>query len=185
MRFDVIIMGGGPAGTGIGLALQKAGRKCLVVAEGLSINPSKRSEFVACGGTLLPGDSVVGGEFDGNVLRNVRTENLVGTILEADFFVLATGRFFSRGLVSTMDGIFEPVFGCDVRYEQDREKWVNPDFYADQPFEQFGVVTDDCGRVRVEGVTIDNLYAAGEILAGPADIEGSAALVTEQIMGRK
>ena len=185
MKFDVIIIGGGRAGTEIGAALQKSGINCLIVAKGLSINPSKRTEFVACGGTLLPGDSVVGGGFDGAVLKNVRTENLVGTVLEADFFVLATGKFFSGGLVSTMDGIYEPVFGCDVQYETDKEKWVNPDFYADQPFERFGVVTDDSGRVSVKGVTIDNLYAAGEILAGAVDIDGSAALVTAQIMGRK
>ena len=184
MRFDVIIIGGGPAGTEVGTILQKAGRKCLIVSSGLSLGPSRRSEFVTSGGTLLPGDTVTGGDFEGDVLRRVRTEKLVGTALEADCFVLASGKFFSKGLISTMDRIYEPVFGCDVEYDSDRGKWVNADFFADQPFENFGVRTDECGRVSIGGRFMENLYAAGEVLAGPADIEGSAALVAEQIMGR-
>ena len=185
MRFDIVIIGGGPAGIGIGLALQKAGKKCAVVAEGLSLIEAPRREFVQAGGTLLPGDSVLEGKFEGATLRSVITRNLTGTALEADCFVLATGKFFSKGLISTMDGIYEPVFGCDVYYDKDRDKWVDPDFFADQPFERFGVLTDENGLVSIDGKRVDNLYAAGEVLAGTVDIDGSVARVVESILGRK
>lgn len=185
MRFDVIIIGGGPAGAGAGLALQKAGRNCLIVAEGLSLEASPRKEFTAAGGYLLQGDSVTGGTIEGGRVTKVVTRNLTGTVLEADDFILATGKFFSKGLVSTMDGIFEPVFGCDVLYEKDRDRWVVPDFHAAQPFESFGVVTDACGRVSIGGQTICNLYAAGEILSGCPDIAGSVGRVVDSILGRK
>lgn len=184
MRFDTIIIGGGPAGVGAGIALQKAGRRCAIVAEGLSLVETPRKEFVSMGGVLLSGDSVTGGKFDGNVLKSVSTRNLTGTPLEADSFILATGKFFSKGLVATMDRIYEPVFGCDVEYDIDRGKWVDPDFFADQPFERYGVTADSMGRVSIYGKVIDNLYAAGEILAGAPDIGGSTERAVQSILGR-
>lgn len=185
MKFDVVIIGGGPAGAGVGLALQKAGKSCVIVAAGLSLEPSPRREFALEGGILLPGDSVLGGNFDGCILRSVNTANLTGTALEADCFVLATGKFFSKGLISTMNEIYEPVFGCDVQYDRDPGEWVNPDFYADQPFERYGVVTDGSGRVSINGLTIENLYAAGEILAGAPDVALSVEKVVSEILGRE
>lgn len=182
MRFDIVIIGGGLAGMTAATALQKAGRKCAVVAEGLSLHEAPRSGFISMGGTLFAGDSVIGGEWDGNTLRCVFTRNLEGTRLEADHFILATGKFFSRGLISTMGKVFEPVFGCDVLYEPDRDKWVNPDFFSAQPFETFGVMTDDAGHVLMGGAPAANLYAAGEILSGSPDIVKSALDVCRNII---
>lgn len=182
MRFDVVIIGGGLAGMTAATTLVKAGLRCAVVAEGLSLHKAPRSEFLALGGTLFAGDSVLSGEWDGSVLKCVFTRNLENTRLEADNFILATGKFFSRGLISTMDAVFEPVFGCDVDYIHDREKWVSPDFFAPQPFESFGVITDEAGRVFVGGRPADNLYAAGEILAGSPEIEKSALDVCRNII---
>ena len=182
MRYDAVIIGGGLAGMTVATALQKAGKKCAVVAMGLSLHQAPRTEFVSLGGTLFAGDSVVGGEWNGNTLECVFTRNLEGTRLEADNFILATGKFFSRGLISTMDRIYEPVFGCDVSYEKDRDKWVNPDFFAAQPFESFGVMTDGAGHVSIGGVPAANLYAAGEILAGSHDIVKSALDVCRNII---
>lgn len=182
MRFDVVIIGGGLAGITAGIALQKAGRRCVVVAEGLSLHECPRTEFVELGGTLLRGDSAVGGEWDGDVLRCIRTRNLGNTRLRGDHFILATGKFFSKGLVSTMDGIEEPVFGCDVQYDPDRSRWTDPDFFAPQPFESFGVLTDALGRVMIGGRPAANLYAAGEILAGRPDIVKSALEVCRNII---
>lgn len=182
MRFDVVIIGGGLAGMTAATALRKAGLSCAVVAEGLSLHNAPRSEFLALGGTIFAGDSVVGGEWDGDALKCVFTRNLEGTRLEADNFILATGKFFSRGLISTMDSVYEPVFGCDVEYIRDRDKWVTSDFFAPQPFESFGVITDGTGRVLLEGRPAKNLYAAGEILAGSPDIEKSAIDVCRNII---
>lgn len=186
MKFDVIIIGGGLAGLTAGVELQKKGLRCAAVAEGLSLNECPREEFIRLGGTLFPGDSVVGGHFaeDGR-LEWVETRNLVGTRLEAKYYILSTGKFFSRGLVSNMEGIFEPVFGCDVEYDHNLSSWTVQEFFDDQPFEKFGVITDADARVKIGGKVVDNIYAAGEILAGSPGIVTSAQKVAEQIIGRK
>lgn len=182
MKFDVVIVGGGLAGTTAGVALQKAGKKCTIIAAGLSLHECPRKEFVALGGTLFSGDTVTGGQWDGDMLKCVFTRNMTGTRLDADNFILATGKFFSRGLISTMDTIFEPVFGCDVLYEKDRSRWVSDDFFAPQPFESFGVLTDERGRVLIGGSPASNLYAAGELLCGRPDIVKTALEVCRNII---
>ena len=181
MRYDVVIIGGGLAGTTAGLELQKAGLSCCIVSEGLSLHSTPKAEYVRCGGTFLPGDSVIGGIWDGNRLLSVRTRNLDGTPLEASHFILATGKFFSRGLVATMDAVLEPVFGADVEFDPCRDRWYDPDFFAPQPFESFGVRTEGC-RVLFGGRPADNLYAAGEVLCGQGDIIESALEVCRTII---
>lgn len=182
MKFDVVIIGGGLAGMTAGAALQKAGKRCAAVTEGLSLNKTPGMVYMKLGGTLFSGDSVVGGEWEDGVLKCVFTRNLEGTRLEADHFILSTGKFLSRGLVSTMDSVIEPIFGCDVQFDKNRDAWVDPDFFADQPFEHFGVLTDEAGRVLIGGKPAPNLYAAGEILAGSPDIEKSALDVCRNII---
>ena len=79
------------------------------------------------------------------------TENLGDTPLQAGCFVLCSGRFFTRGLKSDMEKVYEPVFGCDVEFEPDRSKWCVDDFFAAQPFESFGVKTSEEGNALKEG----------------------------------
>ncbi len=184
MRFDTVIIGGGLAGATAGVELLRAGSKVAIVSEGLSMHETPMARFISSGGTLLPGDSVVSGDWDGEGrLLRVRTRNLEDTPLEADSFILCTGKFFSRGLVSTMDRVYEPLFGCDVSYDPDREGWCHPDFFGKQPFESFGVVTDSRGRVLFGGKPAENLYAAGEILSGDdVDIVKSAVEVCKNLI---
>lgn len=182
MRFDVVIIGGGMAGTAAGVKLQAAGKNCCIVGGGLSLHETSRSEFIRLGGIFLPGDYAVGGDLTDSVLSAVHTECLGSTPLEAEAFILATGRFVSRGLISTMDGIFEPVFGADVRFEPDRDSWYDDDFYAPQPFENFGVLTDGDFRVLVSGRAVENLYAVGEILADCKDPFESVEKVCRRLM---
>ena len=89
-----------------------------------------------------------------------------GITLEASEFVLATGRFFSRGLIADMEGVREPLFGADVDFPADRSKWFDPDFFAPQPFEGFGVKTDKKGRILKGGKAVENVFAIGKILGG-------------------
>lgn len=193
MKYDVVIIGGGLAGLTAAVKLQKAGLGCVVVSEGLSLHETPSREFIALGGTLLRGDSALRGCRDGMTLKSVYTRNLEGTALEGDFFILATGKFFSKGLRATMNAVIEPVFGADVRYDEDRDKWCSADFCADQAFESFGVLTDAGSRVLIGGVPATNLYAAGEVLAGVnsigADAEDkireTALSVTAQILNQK
>lgn len=181
MRFDVLIIGGGLAGMTAGLVLQKAGLRCCAVSMGLSLHRIPKDEFISAGGTWLPGDTVVSGIWDGDRLLSVRTEKLGETPLEADFFILSTGKFFSKGLVAGMDCIVEPLFGSDVEFDPCRDNWYDTDFFAPQPFERFGVRTES-GRVLRGGRPAANLFAAGEILAGDVDIVGSAMDVCRRII---
>ena len=165
-----------------GVRLQRAGKKCLIVSGGLSLHNVSPAEFLSLGGTFMPGDTAVEGEWDGNVLKSIRTRNLGKTPLEAANFILCTGKFFSKGLVSSMDGVYEPLFGCDVDYLKDRVAWVNRDFFEPQPFESFGVVTTPDGCVMRGGIPAANLYAAGEILSGKVDIVKSSLEVCRKLI---
>ena len=173
MKFDVVIIGGGLAGMTAATELQQAGLKCAVVAEGLSLFNTSRQEFKAAGGTLLAGDRVVSGRFAEDRLAAVRTEKLGDVELEAGSYVLATGKYFSRGLVADMDKVYEPLFGLDVEFDEDRSAWFDASFSAPQRFLAFGVKTRD-GRALKDGKLIANLFPAGELLAGISSAQGDA-----------
>ena len=85
---------------------------------------------------------------------------------EADSYVLATGSYFSQGLVAGMDGVREPLFGLDVACAADRGAWYDRDLFAAQPFELFGVKCDERLRGLRDGRAVENLYAIGAGLAG-------------------
>ncbi|MBO6170483.1 MAG: FAD-binding protein [Bacteroidales bacterium] len=165
MRFDVVIIGGGLAGMTAATELQRSGLRCAVVAEGLSLNNVSRKEFKAAGGTLLQGDKVTGGVIKDGRLLCVNTQKLGDVVLEADSFILATGKYFSRGLVADMDKVYEPLFGLDVDYDPDRSTWFDRSFAAPQKFLEFGVNTQD-GAALKDGEPIVNLYPVGEVLKG-------------------
>lgn len=174
MRYDVVIIGGGLAGKTAATALQAKGLKCAVVADGLSLRDVDLKEFVAAGGSLFSGDRVVKANVeDGRVLSLV-TERLEDELLVADNYILATGKYFSRGIVADMNSVYEPVFGLDVEADEDRSGWFDRDFAADQKFMSFGVRNYGQGRVALEGVVLTNLFAAGEVLAGITGIEADA-----------
>jgi len=177
MKFDVVIIGGGLAGMTAATKLQKEGLKCVVVAEGLSLHNSSRREFSVAGGTLLAGDRVVSGRVADGRLLAVCTEELGNVELEAGNFILATGKYFSKGLVADMDRVYEPLFGLDVKYEQDRALWFDSSFASHQKFLEFGVVAED-GCALKDGKKIVNLFPAGEVLAGISSAQEDA---TEQI----
>ncbi len=165
MKFDVVVIGGGLAGMTAATALQQGGLKCAVVAEGLSLSGASREAYTAAGGTLLAGDRVTGGTIENGRLVSIRTEKLGDVTLEARAFILATGKFFSRGIVADMQKVYEPIFGLDVQYDADRSTWFSPSFAAPQRFLEFGVIAEDGCAVR-NGVKIENLFPAGEVLAG-------------------
>ena len=171
MKFDVIIIGGGWAGCTEAEKLVKTGAKVCVVSEGLSLasvryeSPyARHAALQKAGVTVLRGDRALSGRIEDGKVTGIITRNLgEGDPLCADKFILATGKFFSRGLLSDKDHIWEPVFGADVDYDPDRTKWYDPDINAIQPFMKFGVKTDAEGHVLVDGKAIVNLTAVGDI----------------------
>lgn len=132
--------------------------------------------FTQLGGTYMLGDTVTGGEFSGGMLRHIITTNHSPEPLSADTFILASGSFFSHGLVATPDGIAEPIFGLDVDAPSDRAMWYNKDIDMPQPYMTFGVATDDSWHPSIAGKTVGNILCAGSVLAGCNSVkEGSGA----------
>lgn len=133
-----------------------------------------RRYFEKLGGTYILGDNVSCGYFSDNSLREIETTNLSGMKLEADNFILATGSFFSQGLIAEPDRVYEPVLGADVDAPADHSKWCGKSIFDNQPYMQFGVITDRDFHVNFKGVASQNVYATGAILGGTNPIrEGS------------
>ncbi len=125
-----------------------------------------RKRFEALGGMFLNGDKAVKGYLSGNVLKSIETQKLEGSKLEAENFVLATGSFMGRGLVSDYEKVYEPVLGLDVDFIADRAQWTRDNVFEAQPYMEFGVKTDAQLHVSKEGKTLTNVYAAGQVLSG-------------------
>ena len=129
------------------------------------------------------GDSVIDAEYDeeGKV-KSVGTANFGDIRMYADNFVLATGSFFSKGLVATPEKVTEPVFGVDLIINEGRDNWFDRNFWKKQNYISFGAAVNGNLNVSVEGKTVTNLYAAGSIIGGyNALYEGSGggvAIVT-------
>ena len=172
MKYDTVVIGGGNSGCAAAREALEKGLKVCLVAAGLPIEVTDESRKKApyeriyaltkMGADVFRGDRVTGGRWEGNVLKEVYTSN--GLRLQAKNFVLATGHFFGKGLISTADSVREAVFDADVDFPQDRSKWFDPDFFAPQPFESFGVRTSPEGNIIIKGEAAANVRAAGKIL---------------------
>lgn len=146
--------------------------------------PGMRAQFLLkkafedAGGTFLPGDVAVSAQMKDGRVSSIRTANLGEVVLESDFFVLASGNLFGKGLVSTPETVHEPVFGLDVDYPSDRSRWYDPSFSARQEYLSFGVKTDSSFRAVKGGDVIPNLFVIGSELGGCNALhEGSGAMV--------
>lgn len=146
---------------------------------GVRCQLSLRDYFIRLGGTFMPGDNVIKGDFAQGKVKRIYTVNFGDMPIEADNFVISTGSFFGHGLIATIDRIYEPVFGLDLNAGKGRTEWYDEDFYASQPYMEYGVVTDNEFRPSLKGKTIENLYATGALLSGfNALKEGSGAGIT-------
>lgn len=124
------------------------------------------AHFKKLGGVLFPGDTVTQADMDNRRIKAIYTINHGDEPFRADSYILATGSFYSRGLMAMPDRIVETTFGLDVDAPADRSEWYSPDLYDPQPFMTFGVATDKYFRPSIDGATIENLFAAGAIIGG-------------------
>lgn len=161
---------------------------------GIRAQQALQRRFRALGGEYFLGDTVVSADMEAGRVRRIFTANHGDMPLEADDFVLATGSFFSKGLVATPDRIVEPVFEADTVYDADRAQWYTLRFFDKHRYQAFGVKTDAQLRVMKDGTHIENLYCAGAGLAGFHPVqEGcgagvsmlSALFVAEKILNGK
>lgn len=137
-----------------------------------------RNYFLRLGGTYLLGDNVKGGTIEDGILKSVTTTNLVDDTIKADNYILATGSFFSHGLVAAPNRIYEPIFGLDVNAREERSRWFDKDVFNPQPYMKFGVSVDEQFRVLKDGKAVTNLYAAGSVLGGVDALKESAGAGT-------
>lgn len=84
--------------------------------------------------------------------------------------IMATGRFFSKGLVAGRNGVIEPLLGLPVFQPESRELWHSRQFFDPEghALNRAGIITDEFLRpVCKKGLALmPNLYTAGTILAG-------------------
>lgn len=163
MKFDAVVIGGGWSGLQAALDFQAQGKECALFTFGRSLERIDYSAFRAAGGYLLYGDKVLSGTIADGKVTGIVSSNL-GDV-QADCYVLATGKFFGGGLVADMDTVSEPIFGLDVEYDRDRAGWFDADFFKPQRFMDFGLRTDAEGHPFKDGRAVENLVATGEILA--------------------
>ncbi len=134
---------------------------------GIRTQMALKAEFEKEGGRFFLGDSVVEAAYneDGTV-ESVKTSNFGDIKMYADNFVLATGSFFSKGLIATPEKVYEPVYGIDLITEEKRDDWFDRNFWNRQNYISFGAKVDKSLNVAVDGRKIDNLYAIGSLIGG-------------------
>ena len=134
---------------------------------GIRSQMTLKAEFEKAGGRFLLGDSVIDATYDenGNV-TSVGTVNFGDIRVYADNFVLATGSFFSKGLVATPDNVVEPVFGVDITFAEGRDKWFDRNFWNKQEYISYGAEVTTELNAKMKGQPVSNLYAIGSILSG-------------------
>lgn len=133
---------------------------------GMRLHQALRSRLQQLGGVFMPGDSVLRADIEAGRVTGLYTRNHTDIPLLAQQVVLASGSFFSNGLVAGFEGIREPVFGLDVDSRTDRADWSHRSLFAPQPYLQFGVRTDNRLRALRQGEPLSNLYAIGAVTGG-------------------
>lgn len=158
---------------------------------GLRAQQQLRHCFQEAGGVYMLGDTVLRAEREGNRIAKLYSYNHGDIPFVGNNIVLASGSYFSQGVVATPDGVYEPVFGLDVAYSGDRGQWYDLNLFSKQAYQSFGVKTDEQFHGMLQGKSIDNLYVAGAVLEGFNPIkEGcgagvsmlSALYIAEQIL---
>lgn len=138
-----------------------------------------RDYFQKLGGVYMLGDSVRKAEIENNNVVKVYSYNHADIPFVGKNVVLATGSYFSQGIIATQDFVYEPIFNLDVSYASGREQWCTPNMFEAQGYQQFGVKTNKSFQGLLKGKALDNLYVSGAILEGFNPIkEGSGSGVS-------
>ena len=160
---------------------------------GIHTQQKLRSVFQQNGGVFMLGDNVLRADMKGNRISQIYSFNHGDIPFVGQNFILATGSYFSQGLIASTEKIYEPIFDLDVTFTPNRTQWYNSDVFDTQPYQSFGIKTDSTFRCTREGKIFENLYAAGAILEGFNPLkEGcgagvsilSAMYIAEQILSK-
>ena len=160
---------------------------------GIHTQQKLRSVFQQNGGVFMLGDNVLCADIKGNRISQIYSFNHGDIPFVGQNFILATGSYFSQGLIASTEKIYETIFDLDVTFTPNRTQWYNSDVFDTQPYQSFGIKTDSTFRCTREGKIFENLYAAGAILEGFNPLkEGcgagvsilSAMYIAEQILSK-
>lgn len=138
---------------------------------GMRQHAQLRKRFEKLGGLMMNGDSALRADIDNEQIRAIYTRVHEKDAITASHFVLASGSFFSKGLVAEFDRIKEPVFDCDIQGLDDftvenRLSWTNHRFSAPQPYQSAGVIINQHCQAQKRGAFLKNLYAIGNVIGG-------------------
>lgn len=90
-------------------------------------------------------------------------------VIEAEFILLATGRFLSGGLKAERDGLHETLLSLPVKQPEHREDWYRHDYFDSRGhrINRCGVVVNnDFQALDSKGDLVnERLFAAGSVLA--------------------
>lgn len=143
---------------------------------GISAQLALTKYFKDKGGVFMLGDNVKKIDIESSHSIKTYTSNHVDIPILSQNTILATGSFFSQGLIASRDRIFEPIMNLDVDYTATRKDWYTEGFYAKQNYQSFGLKTNENFQAIKEGKVIENLYVAGAILGGYSPLkEGSGS----------
>jgi len=136
---------------------------------GLRIDHALKNSFISLGGEYIAGDKAVSGFITNNSVEFLSTSNSGNVPLDSRFYVLATGSFFSGGLMAGYERISEPLLDLKIKSEKNRNRWYSDKFFdrKSHPFLGFGVETDNnLSPFTQNGKIVKNLLCAGSVLSG-------------------
>ncbi|MDR1876553.1 MAG: anaerobic glycerol-3-phosphate dehydrogenase subunit B, partial [Flavobacteriaceae bacterium] len=146
---------------------------------GIHIQQYLQEYFKKLGGIYMLGDNVTHADIEEYNVSKIYTSNHGDIPFIPDNVILATGSFFSQGLIADMNRVYEPVFNLDVDYLSNRGEWYDPNLFEKQNYQRFGVKTNSLFNGMKNDKPIDNLFVSGAILSGFNPIkEGSGAGVS-------
>ena len=138
---------------------------------GIRVQKRLQERFVELGGTFFLGDTVEKAFFDGDTVIGITTNNHSDIQFYAEQYVLASGSFFSKGIISRSNEIYEPVLNADVEYDSQRDNWFCKNVFDVQPYMSYGVKTDAGFHPLRDGVPVRNMFAIGSVLSGYNPLE--------------
>lgn len=138
---------------------------------GIRVQKRLQERFVELGGTFFLGDTVEKAFFDGDTVIGITTNNHSDIQFYAEQYVLASGSFFSKGIISRSNEIYEPILNADVEYDSQRDNWFCKNVFDVQPYMSYGVKTDTGFHPLRDGVPVRNMFAIGSVLSGYNPLE--------------